>query len=146
MEPCVICAALAGTAPGGLLFGTPLVAVVHALPLADAPARLLGHLLVVPRRHAAALEDLTDGEAAALGVAAAHGARALRAELDLERVYSAVVGHRTAHLHLHLIPRYRGTPADLAWHAADAWDGAPLGGETEIAAVVARLRAAARLR
>ena len=54
-------------------------------------------------------------------------------------MYAAVIGHGVAHLHLHLIPRYPGTPREFWWTRADEWPGAPRGGDPEIAALVRRL-------
>lgn len=69
-------------------------------------------------------------------------ARALRTTLDLKRVYGAVIGHHMVHLHLRLVPRYAGTPADVAWTRLDEWEGAPHGGVEEIATLAGRLRGA----
>jgi diadenosine tetraphosphate (Ap4A) HIT family hydrolase len=140
---CLICREHRGEVelPGGPLVADDLVVAFHVLPL-EQERSYLGHLLVTPRRHAPGLDDLTDDEAAAIGVASARLARALRAVLDLERVYSAVIGHHVPHLHVHLFPRYRGTPDDLEWFRVDEWEDAPRGGPSEIAETVDRLRRA----
>jgi histidine triad (HIT) family protein len=52
--------------------------------------------------------------------------RALQA-LGAERVYVAVVGHGVPHLHVHLIPRWPGTPEDVSWLHVDDWKGARRG-------------------
>jgi diadenosine tetraphosphate (Ap4A) HIT family hydrolase len=46
------------------------------------------------------------------------------------------------HLHIHLQPRYPGTPREYRWERLDEWPAAPLGGEPEIAALVRDLRGA----
>jgi histidine triad (HIT) family protein len=121
-----------------------LAVVTHVTP--DAPGRggepvYLGHLVVEPRRHAPGLADLTDAEAAAIGTWAARGSRALKA-IGAEHVYSMVVGHQVDHLHLHLVPRYPGTPREYWWPPRmDEWSGSRLGGIDEIARVVRDLRA-----
>jgi histidine triad (HIT) family protein len=141
---CLVCRELTGAypVPGGLLVADELAAAFHRPPLADDPEPLLGHLLVVPRRHAPGWADLDDAEAAAVGVATARAARALVRVVDPERVYSAVIGHGVPHLHVHLFPRYRGTPADVGWMAVDEWDGAPRGSAADIERVAERLRSA----
>ena len=98
--------------------------------------------MVVPRRHAPGWADLTDGEAAATGVVITRLARALQGTIDLERVYTAVIGHRVSHLHVHVVPRYTGTPSELDWMESREWDGAPQGGAGEIGELVGRLRTA----
>jgi len=129
--------------PGGAVGADELVVVSHVSP--DAPGQdgapvYLGHLVVEPRRHVAGLADLTDAEAAAIGLWAGRGSRALRG-LGAEHVYSAVIGHGIDHLHLHLWPRYPGTPREFWWQRVDEWSGARRGGEPEIVRLVGELRA-----
>ncbi len=139
---CLVCREVSGEAPlpGGPLLDEKLVLGFHIPPIDDNPRPYLGHLMVVTRRHAPGWADLTDAEAAAVGVAVTRLARALRATIDLERVYSAVIGHGVPHLHVHVFPRYAGTPAEVGWMQVDEWDGAPDGEEAEIAELVSRLR------
>ncbi len=126
--------------PGRPVVGADeLMVLSHLSPDSpDAPV-YLGHLVVEPRRHAPELADLTDAEAAALGVWAARGGRALRVA-GAEHVYSAVIGHQVDHLHLHLIPRYPGTPREYWWLRLDEWPEARLGDEAAVASFVAGLR------
>ena len=139
---CLICRQVAGEVTGGLLIDAPLVTGFHASVIPQNPSPLLGHCFVSPRRHAAAWEHLDAREAAAVGVAVSRVARALRATLDLERVYTASIGHAYAHLHVHLLPRYSGTPADVPWVELDEWEGAPHGDEKAIDDLAGRLREA----
>lgn len=110
----------------------------HVLP--DSPGAdgrvYLGHLVVEPRRHVPGLADLTADEAAALGCWAVRAAKALQAE----HVYSSVVGHQIDHLHLHVVPRYPGTPREYWWPRLDEWPDAPLGGLPEVTRVVDEIR------
>jgi diadenosine tetraphosphate (Ap4A) HIT family hydrolase len=76
----------------------------------------LGHLLIVTRRLVARLGDLTNAESEAVGRAAAQLARALTQMGGAEWVYAAVIGTGVSHFHLHLVPRYPGTPSDNAWY------------------------------
>jgi diadenosine tetraphosphate (Ap4A) HIT family hydrolase len=48
---------------------------------------------------------------------------------------------RVRHLHVHLVPRYPGTPADYKGHRVTEWPDAPRGGAEEVAALCERLRA-----
>ena len=93
-----------------------------------------------PRRHAPGLGDLTDAEAAALGVASAHLSRALMSVLPAEHAYAAIVGDQVPHLHLHLLPRYPGTPPEYWWDRVDEWPDAPRGDEHAVSKLVERLR------
>lgn len=122
----------------GVIAGDELIVVGHVLP--DGPGAggrvYLGHLVVQPRRHVPGLAGLTGDEAAALGRWAARAARALQAE----HVYSSVVGHQVDHLHLHLVPRYPGTPKEYWWPRLDEWPEAPMGDRGDITRVVDDIR------
>jgi diadenosine tetraphosphate (Ap4A) HIT family hydrolase len=130
-----------GAVPGGFVYEDELVAAFHATSVAqpDEPA-YFGHLLVVTRRHVPSLSDLTDDEAASVGVAATRLARRLAVRGEADWVFSAVIGTRVPHFHYHLLPRYPETPRDLPWHQVDDWEGARRGGFEEIAAFVEQLR------
>ena len=83
----------------------------------------LGHLLVTPRRHCADFAGLERAEAEAVGAVIATCSAALKA-LGAERVYLATIGHGVDHLHVHLLPRWPGTPDEVPWHRVDEWEGA----------------------
>lgn len=131
-----------GLMPGGAVYEDELVVVSHVCP--DSPGQgkqvYLGHLLVEPRRHAAGLGDLTDDEAACVGRWNATAARALREVAGAEHVYAAVIGDNVPHLHVHLLPRYPGTPRAYWWTRVDEWPEAPRGGPRDAAELVGRLR------
>ena len=73
-----------------------------------------GHLMVVPYRHVAQLEELSDEEAAELMLVARRTAAVLKNQLNCEGInlgmnVGAVAGAGIdAHLHLHLVPRWAG--------------------------------------
>jgi diadenosine tetraphosphate (Ap4A) HIT family hydrolase len=142
-DACPICAKHRGEGPlvgGPELWRAADVVVFHAPPGADGTVAL-GHLFVESVRHVPYLDHLTEPEAEAVGRAVRRAAVALRAALDPEHVFSAVVGRGVAHFHQHLFVRARGAPADLAWHASDEWPGAPRGDRAAVEALAARLRA-----
>lgn len=69
---------------------------------------LLGWLVLVPRRHVMEVADLTDVEAASLGVWQVKTARALAKELKVPKVYVVEFGEVLGyHLHFHVVPRPR---------------------------------------
>ncbi len=74
-----------------------------------------GHLLVVPRAHAAGLEDLDAGSGAAVFGAGQRLALALRRSgvpcegVNLFLADGAAAGQEVGHVHLHVLPR---TPGD----------------------------------
>ena len=111
---CFICAkhARGADVPGGVLYDDGLVYAGHTHPLESDDAAL-GYLMVEPRRHAPRLGDLTDEEAATIGVVVNRLSRALRDVTGAEHVYSFVFGDGVPHLHVHVAPRYPGTPREL---------------------------------
>ncbi|MGW2947877.1 HIT family protein [Streptomyces sp. NPDC001226] len=128
--------------PGGAVWMDDLVVVSHLSPQAPggAGAVYLGHLLVEPRRHAPGLADLTEAEAQRVGVWCTRAAGALREAGGAEHVYAAVIGDNVPHLHVHLLPRYPGTPHEYWWQRVDEWPDAPRGGNGEATAMAERLR------
>jgi diadenosine tetraphosphate (Ap4A) HIT family hydrolase len=141
---CLICQELAGEVdlPGGLVVDDERVAAFHIPPREVGGGHYLGHLLVVTRRHVDQLPDLTSQEAGAAMAAAHRLAGALRDVQGPERIHLAVVGLGVPHFHLHVFPRYHGTPEGIDWMSADEWEGAPHGDAVQIAALVDELREA----
>ena len=138
---CFVCDkhALGDDAPGGVIHRDQLTYAGHLTPpeLTDV---YLGYLIVEPTRHVEGLGALTDEEAAALGRLVNDLAAALRESEGAEHVYSAVLGDAVPHLHIHLVPRYSGTPREYWGLSVVEWPDAPRGGRAEIEAVTARIR------
>jgi histidine triad (HIT) family protein len=99
-----------------------------------------GHLLVIPRRHAATLLDLTDDESSAVMKAARRAVHAIETVLHPDGILllqrnGAAAGQEVFHFHLHIIPRAHGTP-----FPPDSW--IPLTPNNERVALAQRLRTA----
>jgi histidine triad (HIT) family protein len=126
--------------PGGAIYEDDLVYASHAFRAGEATEWYLGHLGVETKRHVVGLTELNDAEAERVGAIAVRLARALRESQGAEWVYLAVLGHHEPHFHLHVVPRYPGTPRE--WWGLDVhdWPDAPRGGADEIAAVAERIR------
>jgi histidine triad (HIT) family protein len=130
--------------PGGPVGEDDLAIVSHLAPGAPGSSVgpvYLGHLLVEPRRHAPGLDDLTGAEARTVGWWCTQASRALREVAGAEHVYAAVIGDRVPHLHIHLLPRYPGTPREYWWQRVDEWPAARRGTEPEITVLVQNLHA-----
>ena len=89
----------------------------EALVIRDAFPVSPGHTLVVPRRHIGSFFELTDAERVCMVELLARA----KAELDLSFQPDGfnigindgiAAGQTVPHLHLHLIPRYRGDAPD----------------------------------
>jgi histidine triad (HIT) family protein len=133
---CVICAKQRDldAVPGGAVLADEHTVVVHA------PTDYLGYLMVEPRRHVGELGELSPDEATSVGRLVARASASLQASEGAEHVYAAVIGHGVDHLHMHLIPRYPGTPREYWWTRVDEWPGAPRGDADAVAALAERLR------
>jgi ATP adenylyltransferase len=111
---CVFCAILAGDVPEQATRvvwrhpGGQAAALLNAFPYTS------GHLLVMPTRHVADMEDLDDAESAALWSGAQSAVRALKAAYRPDGLNLGANLGRSAgagipgHFHLHVMPRWNG--------------------------------------
>ena len=138
---CFICGkhAEGDAAEGGVIYKDDLVYAGH-LHTMGAPSAYRGWLVVETKRHVAGLGDLTDEEARAVGSLVNHVARVQRQVADAEHVYSFVHGDAVPHLHVHLAPRYAGTPQAYRGHRLRDWPDAPRVDEAQMRLLVATLR------
>jgi histidine triad (HIT) family protein len=127
---------------GGAIYEDALVYAGHAAAPPGQATVYRGYLIAEPKRHAPGWEDLTAAEAAALGQLLSRLCRALRTSEGAEHIYLAVLGDRVPHLHVHLLPRYPGTPQDYWGMQLDEWPGAPQADDQTVASVCERLRRA----
>ena len=102
---CLTCAsnaALADLPPRERVYVGPGWRVAHAFGTS-----LPGWLVVVPRRHVIALDELTAGEAADLGPLLRALTAAMRAVLGCSKTYVALFAEAEGfeHVHFHVVPR-----------------------------------------
>ena len=138
---CYICAKhrSADAAQGGVVFADDLVYVGHIHAI-DETTAYRGYLMIEPRRHVPMLGDLSDEEAGRLGQVVNRAAAALRSIEDVEHVYSFVFGDTIPHLHIHLAPRYPGTPPEYWGARLREWPDAPKVDEAGMRELVANLQ------
>jgi histidine triad (HIT) family protein len=139
---CFVCRKQRGeiVEPGGAILDDLLLRAGHMIPPDGEGSVYLGWVLIEPRRHAPGLADLTADEARAVGLATSRLARALLNVLGAEHVYSFVLGHHVPHLHVHVVPRYPGTPREYWGLRVDEWPEAPTGSAEAVADLAERLR------
>ena len=135
MPPCLFCEIAAGRIPAEVVHEAP-----GALAFLDVNPAARGHVLVVPRAHAATLPELDDAAVGDLfrSVKAVQEkvARALRPlGMNVGWNHGRAAGQHVLHLHVHVIPRY-----------ADGGRGIQVmgtgGDRAELGAVAAALRGA----
>jgi diadenosine tetraphosphate (Ap4A) HIT family hydrolase len=141
-ESCIACQIVRGSrpAPGGILLREGGL-VLHAL--AD-PSPLRGWVVLTSEAHARAWADLDPGALAALGPLAARVMTAQRTALAAEHVYAFAIGDVVKHFHLHLVPRFAGTPERLRGRRCFEGRAADALPETEVAAAARAVAAALR--
>ena len=138
MENCLFCDVQRSQPSATVVYEDALAYVYH--PTDDAPG-YLGHLILIPRRHAPDYASLTCQEAQAIGTLTTRISRALKSSADAEKVYAVFYGEVTPHLHIHLTARYPNTPPEyLRWKIED-WPDAPSGDAEAMAALCQKLRA-----
>ena len=112
-EDCIFCKVLAGEIPSERVYEDD-----HAVAVMDINPWTRGHAVVIPRKHAADIFEIEDGELEHVVVAAKRLATKMRATLDCDGVNLLQSNGRAAwqtifHLHFHVIPRYDGDPLEL---------------------------------
>jgi diadenosine tetraphosphate (Ap4A) HIT family hydrolase len=139
---CFICRKHRGdiVLPGGAIEQDDLVYASHAQIRPGQSTAYLGYLMAEPKRHVAGLEGLTDGEARALGSLVARLSRALVTTEGADHIYAFVLGDAVPHVHVQVVARYPGAPAEYRGPRVDEWPEAPRGGPAEIEAVCERVR------
>ena len=106
---CVFCQIVRGTAQSSTVYADDVVvAFMDIQPVNE------GHVLVVPRAHAADLSELDEEIGAHLFRVAMRLSKALRKSgvrcegVNLKLADGEAAGQEVFHVHLHLIPRFRG--------------------------------------
>ena len=106
---CLFCAIVSGEIPSRRVYEDE-----HAVAFLDLAPLHRGHTLVVPRRH---VDSLLDGAPAMaeIGDCVDATARLLVDRLDADGLNvmssaGAAAGQEVFHLHVHLLPRYAGSP------------------------------------
>ncbi|MGH7207714.1 MAG: HIT family protein [Nitrospiraceae bacterium] len=112
---CIFCKIRDGEIPSVKIYNDERTfAIMDINPLND------GHLLVIPKRHAATVYDIAEEDLAGAAVVAKRIAlavqKALRPDgLNILQANGAAAFQSVAHLHLHLIPRWIGDGKGFDW-------------------------------
>ncbi len=114
---CVFCKIMAGDIPSHRVLDTEdAYAFLDIAPLAS------GHTLLIPRRHARRMEDMTPDAAASLArhlptlvqaIMSATGASGV----NILQNNGSVAGQVVDHVHLHIVPRRDGDGLGFRWNA-----------------------------
>ncbi|HEX8219099.1 MAG TPA: HIT family protein [Chloroflexia bacterium] len=110
---CLTCKSISGErriSPGPTIYETAHWLVEHAYPCS-----MKGWLVLVLKRHAQALHELTEQESRELGELQGMTTRVLFDVLDCEKEYSMCLAESAGfnHIHVHLVAKPRDLPAEL---------------------------------
>jgi histidine triad (HIT) family protein len=132
-EPdCIFCKIVAGELPATIVDEDE-----RTIAFMDINPATRGHVLVIPRKHAADLLSIDAQELAAVSIAAQRLAMRAKERLDADGINvinscGAAAWQTVFHFHLHVIPRYETDPLRLPW--------TPVPGDpTDIAAAAATI-------
>jgi len=101
---CLFCKIVAGQIPGSVVFQNE-----HVVAFRDITPRAPTHVLIVPRRHIATLNDLTPEDDALVGEVVRAAAAVAKEQGLADRGYRTVfncnaeAGQTVFHIHLHLL-------------------------------------------
>ena len=134
-DDCIFCKIVAGELPA-----TKIHEDERTIAFMDIAPWTRGHALVIPRAHAADLEEIGEDDLAAVAAVAKRIALRQKERLGAEGVnllnaFGAAAWQSVFHFHIHVIPRYAGDGMQ-----PPARPGAG-GGEDEIRAAGEKLRA-----
>ena len=135
-EDCIFCKVLAGEIPSETVYEDE-----YAVAVMDINPWTRGHAVVIPRKHAANLFEIEDGELEHVVVAAKRLETMMRDTLGCDGINLLQSNGRAAwqtifHLHFHVIPRYEDDPLELPTRPKPAEP-------EELAAVAEEIRAGA---
>ncbi len=109
MENCVFCRIVEGVAPASVVYSDEeVIALMDIQPVNQ------GHVLIIPKPHATYLSDLDKETGSHMFRIAMRVSQALRESgvkcegIDLFLADGEVAGQEIFHVHLHVIPRFRG--------------------------------------
>jgi histidine triad (HIT) family protein len=106
---CIFCRIIAGQSPASRVWED-----ADTLAFMDIRPVTPGHLLVIPKRHAACLAELTPQETGRIFTVARSLAGALRSSglrcegINLLLADGEVAGQEVFHVHVHVLPRFSG--------------------------------------
>lgn len=108
MDSCIFCQIVNGQIAAAKLYEDDMV-----LSFLDINPINPGHALVIPKKHATSIFDITDNDLSRCSIVAAKVARAIRSATQCEGLNVLqnnlpAAGQLIEHFHIHLIPRFEG--------------------------------------
>ena len=106
MDNCIFCSIIKGDIPSFKIYEDN-----DFLAFLDIAPGTKGHTLIIPKEHAATLEDLSDDKASKILVLAKKIVRAMKevhgfTNYNIIQNNGKIAGQTVDHYHMHIIPRY----------------------------------------
>lgn len=119
MESCIFCKILAGEIPSVSVYEDECFrAILDVSPAAR------GHVIILPKEHAADIFELSEETASKLMPVAKKIAEAVKKATGCEGINilqnnGAAAGQTVFHLHVHIIPRYEKDTVSIGWKTGE---------------------------
>ncbi|MCR5609267.1 MAG: HIT family protein [Lachnospiraceae bacterium] len=115
MEDCIFCKIVKGEIPSCKVYEDDNFRAIMDIAPANA-----GHVIILPKVHAANVFELDDEYASKVFVVAKKIAKALKEELGCDGVNilqnnGTAAGQTVFHFHMHVIPRYDNDTVNVKW-------------------------------
>lgn len=113
---CIFCKIVNGEIPSRTLYEDNDFRVIF-----DVSPASKGHAIILPKKHAANIFEISEEDASNIYVVAKKVATALSEELQCDGVNilqnnGEAAGQSVFHLHMHIIPRYKGDTVNIKWN------------------------------
>lgn len=120
MKDCIFCKISKGEIPSATVYEDDDFRVIMDISPASE-----GHMIILPKEHAANVYELSDEVASKIYVLAKKLAVALKEELDCDGINilqnnEEAAGQTVFHLHMHIIPRYFGDDINIKWEPSES--------------------------
>lgn len=118
-ENCIFCKILAGEIPSTAVYeDDDFKAILDVNPAAR------GHVIIMPKNHAANIYELPDEDASKIMIVAKKIATAIEKAYHCDGVNilqnnGEAAGQTVFHLHVHVIPRFKGDTVNIGWKQGD---------------------------
>lgn len=111
-------------APGDLISERNGWRLYH-YPVVRGERVIRGHLLLETIRHIEDMAELSETEAMEMGSYILSAIQVMRGYLEAEHIYMFRINDKVPHVHVHLIPRYKGTPKEFWGTNITNWSEGP---------------------
>ncbi len=110
-----------------VVYENDLISISHYIRQPEGDKNYLGYYMIESIRHFTGMENMSDTEIEMVGKALKYLSKAMKKVLEVEKVYSFVIGEGVDHFHVHVVGRYKNAPRDYWGPSVDDWPDAPRG-------------------